>query len=432
MWHPRARIISLLTLIPARSFAEPIQPEATVWILSATGLLLFIAVPGLALAYGGLVRTRNALSAIFPLFSVTVVVSLAWFGLGYSLAFTHGGDLDTMIGGFKRAFLMGLTIEDGIRGVPESVYVMNQMAYAIIAPCIMVGSLVERMKVSALIGFTLLWSLLVYCPIAHWAWGSGWLNALGLVDFSGGLVVHTAAGIGGLTGAWLLGPRKGFPDSLTPPHNLPLCAIGIGFIWVGWHGFAPGHDLLTNGEAGLALLNTHIAGTAASLTWMGIEWYRLGKPSALGIMTGVLAGLGVISSGAGYLTPMGALMSGVVVSLISYPAILWVKAKIEVDDALDVFAIHGLAGITGSLSVVLFSHPLFGGHGLPGLNGFFGQLMIQFLGTSAVVLWSATLSFGILSLMNRTLGIRVRMDEETRGLDLALHENQAYYISESR
>lgn len=429
----KAGILPLLVLFPIPSAAAGvIDPASTAWILSATGLLLFLTVPGLALFYGGLVRTRNALSAIFPCFAIAALVSILWLVGGYSLAFTSAGDLSCLIGGLSRFFLRGLSFEKTIHGVPESVFAMYQLAFAIFAPTLIVGSLVERVKLPALLLFASLWSLLVYVPVAHWIWGGGWLQELGVLDFSGGIVIHAASGVGALTGAWLLGPRRGFPSNLTPPHNLTLCAGGIGMVWVGWHGFAPGHELAANGLAGIALLNTHIAGTVASLTWMGIEWYRLGKPTLLGIATGLIAGLGIISSGAGYLTPIGAFFSGIVAGCIGFPAIQWIKHRLEIDDALDIFAIHGLSGIAGALLTALLMSPSLGSQGHLNDPDIFTQLGIQLIAIASVVIWSGTLSHAILSLLDKTIGLRVTPDEETEGLDLTSHQSQAYHLTGGR
>lgn len=431
--HTRTKIqaITLFGLFPSFAVAEAINPAATAWTLTATGLLLFLTVPGLALFYGGLVRTRNALSAIFPCFAIAALISILWIVLGYSLAFTSAEELSPLIGGLSRLFLNGLSIETASHGVPESVFAMYQLAFAIFAPTLMVGSLVERIKLPVLLLYSTLWSLLVYIPVVHWIWGGGWLQKMGVLDFSGGIVIHTASGVGALTGAWMLGPRRGFPNSLTPPHNLTLCAAGTGMIWVGWHGFAPGHELATNGFAGLSMLNTHIAGTVASLTWMGIEWYRLGRPTFLGIATGLIAGLGIISAGAGYLTPTGAFLSGILAGCIGIPAIQWIKNRLEIDDALDIFAVHGLSGIAGALITAVLSSPSLGGMGLTQGQDLFTQLGITLIAITSVVIWSATLSQGILTLLDKTIGLRVTPDEETEGLDLASHQSQAYHRSDS-
>lgn len=424
--------ILFLCLISPPSAAEAINSASTSWILTATGLLLFVTIPGLALFYGGLVRTRNALSAIFPCFAIAALVSILWLVCGYSLAFTSSGDPSFFIGGFSRIFLRGLSIENTTHGVPESVFAMYQLAFAIFAPTLIVGSLVERVKLPALLLFALLWSLLVYTPIAHWIWGGGWLQDLGVLDFSGGIVIHAASGVGALTSAWVLGPRRGFPSSLTPPHNLTLCAAGTGMVWVGWHGFAPGHELATNGLAGIAMLNTHIAGTVASLTWMGIEWYRQGRPTFLGIATGLIAGLGIISSGAGYLTPTSACLCGILAGCIGIPAIQWIKVRLEVDDALDIFAVHGLSGIAGALLTALLVSPSAVEQGHLNDQDFFTRLGIQLIAITSVMIWSGTLSHAILTLLDKTIVLRVTPDEETEGLDLVSHQSQAYHLTDGR
>ena len=404
----------------------------TAWILSSSGLILFVSIPGFALFLAGLVKARNTLSVLFPCFAVATLVSLIWFAFGYSWTFTVGSNLNPLIGGSQRLLLRGLSEAPPYHGVPESVFVAYQMAYAMLAPCLLIGSLVERVRLGPLMILGALWTLTVYIPLTHWIWGGGWLQGIGAIDYAGGLVVHGAGGTAGLTAAWLLGPRRGFPNALSPPHNRTLCAMGAGMVWVGWHGFAPGHTLEMGGEAGMAMLNTHIAGTVASLTWMALDWIRLGKPTLLGIITGLLAGLGMVSAGAGHLSPGGAFITGILASLISQPAIHWIRQRLEIDDALDIFAVHGLTGLVGAITVVFLSWEGLGTGPIALPSPWLHQMGAQLAAACAVLLYSAGLTHGLFLAIDRWMPLRVEADEEMEGLDLTELKSQAYHFDDKR
>lgn len=418
-------------VLPLSLFADEgggLNPADTAWILTSTGLVLFMTVPGLALFYGGLVRTKNVLSVLVQCFAVTSLVSVLWMMGGYSLALTGGDDLQPWIGGTERLFLRGLDAQALIGSLPESVFCMYHLSFAVFAPALMIGGVVERMRFASLLLFTGLWMLLVYVPVCHWLWGGGWLSQLGAVDFAGGIVVHTTAGAATLTAAWLLGPRRGYPGTLVPPHNLTLTATGAGILWVGWHGFSAGSALMANGAAGLAMLTTHIAATAGALVWMGVEWIRYGRPTLLGIATGLIAGLGIVSPVAGFIGPFGALLLGVVAGTVCFFAIGAVKRSLGIDDALDVFPVHGVGGMIGALLLPLLSLSALGGAGLPGGHSLFEQTGIQAVAVIASAGWSVLMSLGILKWVDAWIGLRVTTDEETEGLDLSSHNGKGYHF----
>lgn len=422
-------VLMVLLLTASRmTVADEINSADTAWILTSTGLVLFMTVPGLALLYGGLVRTKNVLSVLVQCFAVTSLVSILWMIGGYSLALTDGGDLQNWLGGTSRLFLWGLNAESLSANLPEAVFCMYHLTFAVFAPALMIGGLVERMKFSAILWFTAIWTLLVYVPICHWIWGGGWLAQLGVIDFAGGIVVHTTAGIAALTGAWLVGPRRGFPATLMPPHNLTLSAAGAGILWVGWHGFSAGSALMANGAAGIAMLTTHIAATAGALVWMAVEWRYYGKPTLLGLITGMIAGLGIISPAAGFVGPAGALFMGTVAGFVCFFAIHWIKRKLAIDDALDVFPVHGVGGMIGSLLTAPLALTVLGGSGLPTELNVFNQIAIQILAVGVALLWSGGVSYLGLKLLDRVLGLRVNVDEETEGLDIALHNGKGYHL----
>ena len=416
-------------LIPATAVrADELNSADTAWILTSTGLVLFMTVPGLALFYGGLVRTKNVLSVLVQCFAVTSLVSVLWMVAGYSLALTDGGSLQFWLGGSSRLFLLGLDAESLTGNLPEAVFCMYHLTFAVFAPALIIGGLVERMKFSAVLGFTTFWTLLVYIPVCHWMWGGGWLAGIGAVDFAGGIVVHTTAGTAALTAAWLVGPRRGFPHALTPPHNLTLSAAGAGILWVGWHGFSAGSALMANGAAGMAMLTTHIAATVGALVWMAVEWLKFGRPTLLGILTGMIAGLGIISPAAGFVGPLGAMIMGAVAGFVCFFAIHWIKRKLAIDDALDVFPVHGVGGMLGSLLTAFFAAEALGGGGLPTGLGIVSQFGAQALAVAVALAWSGIVSFLCLKLMDRLVGLRVATDEETEGLDISLHNGKGYYL----
>ena len=421
-------VFALLLHLSGMASADELNSADTAWILTSTGLVLFMTVPGLALLYGGLVRTKNVLSVLVQCFAVTSLVSILWMVAGYSLALTETEGESPFIGGWSRLFLLGLNANSLTGNLPESVFCMYHLTFAVFAPALMIGGFVERMKFSATLWFTLFWTLLVYVPVCHWIWGGGWLAQWGVIDFAGGIVVHTTAGIGALTAAWLVGPRRGFPNTLMPPHNLTLTAAGAGILWVGWHGFSAGSALMANGAAGVAMLTTHIAATAGALVWMAVEWMRFGRPTLLGVVTGMIAGLGIISPAAGFVGPLGALLMGVMAGFICFFAIHWIKRKLVIDDALDVFPVHGIGGMIGSLLTAPLAAEALGGSGLPTGLGVWQQTAVQAGGVGVALLWSGAVSYVVLKLIGRLTGLRVSADEETEGLDLSSHNGKGYHL----
>jgi Amt family ammonium transporter len=417
-----------LLLAASSAWADELNSADTAWILTSTGLVLFMTVPGLALLYGGLVRTKNVLSVLVQCFAVTSLVSILWMIAGYSLALTENGPWQPVLGGASRFFLWGLTAESLTGNLPESVFCMYHLTFAIFAPALMIGGFVERMKFSATLWFTLFWTLLVYVPVCHWMWGGGWLAQLGAVDFAGGVVVHTTAGVAALTAAWMVGARRGFPNTLMPPHNLTLTAAGAGILWVGWHGFSAGSALMANGAAGIAMLTTHIAATVGALVWMAVEWLRFGRPTLLGVVTGMIAGLGIISPAAGFVGPFGALAMGAVAGLVCFFAIHWIKRKLGIDDALDVFPVHGVGGMLGTLLTAPFAAEMLGGAGIPTGLGIGRQLGVQAVAVAVALVWSGAVSLLILKGLDRVIGLRVTPDEETEGLDISAHNGKGYYL----
>lgn len=417
----------LLSTFPHASYADEFNAADTAWILTATGMVLFMTVPGVALFYGGLVRTKNVLSVLMQCFAITTVVSLLWIVIGYSLALTDGGPLQSYLGGINRLLLHGLEPATLRGNLPEAVFSMYHLTFAIFAPALLVGGIAERMNFKALLWFTGLWSLLVYVPVCHWIWGEGWLAQLGVMDFAGGIVVHATAGTAALVAAFLLGPRQGFPKAPVTPHNLTMTATGAGILWVGWHGFSAGSALMASGSAAMAMLNTHIGATAGAFVWMVIEWTRYGKPTLLGVITGMIAGLGMISPGAGYIGPIGALIIGCIAGATCLFAIDLVKRHLHIDDALDVFPVHGVGGILGAILTGVFAAETLGGN-MPNDAGIFRQVSLQLLGVGTAILWSGFISFIILSLLKQLIGLRVSLDEEHEGLDVSLHNGTGYNL----
>ncbi|MDP1772461.1 MAG: ammonium transporter [Methylobacter sp.] len=419
----------LLTLLgtPALVFADDeLNSADTAWILTSAGLVLFMTLPGLALFYGGLVRSKNVLSVIMACFSITSLISLVWAVAGYSLALTNGGPWQSIIGGVSQLFLINMDADKLVGNLPESVFAMYHMTFAIFAPALIVGALVERVKFFPLLLFCALWELLVYVPICHWIWGNGWLAELGVMDFAGGIVVHGSAGIAALVGAIIIGPRKGFPRSPLMPHNLTMTAMGAGILWVGWHGFSAGSALMANGSAGMAMLSTHLCASSASITWIVMDWLKFGKPSVLGAMTGMVAGLGMIASGAGFVSPFGALIIGIVAGVACFYSIHLIKQRLVIDDALDVFPVHGVSGILGAALTGIFADVSFGGIGIVSEQGILNQLLIQLFGIAVIVIWSGLVSYLLFKLIEKFIGIRVNQEAETNGLDINQHDQQGY------
>ena len=409
--------------------AEPVTIDTgdTAWLLTATVLVLFMTIPGLAFFYGGLVRSKNALSILMQCFAITCLVSVLWFACGYGLAFGNGGRLQSWIG-LGHWFLQDVTRESVSGTVPESVFLMFQMTFAIITPALVIGSFAERMRFSAVLGFSALWLLLVYAPVCHWVWGGGWLMEMGLLDYAGGTVVHINAGVAALVAAVMLGRRHGFPETAMAPHNMTLTVAGAAMLWVGWFGFNAGSALAANGNAGMTMLVTHLSAAAGSLAWMTIEWIRYGKPSVLGIVTGMVAGLGTITPASGFVSPSGALVVGVLAGTICYFSTQFIKRKLKIDDSLDVFPVHGVGGILGTLLAGVFVSADLGGVGYREGVTMMEQVGVQLLGIVATIAWCAILTYLILKVLDVVAGLRVNAEDETEGLDLSDHGERAYTL----
>ncbi len=409
--------------------AEGIDSGDTAWMLTATALVLFMTVPGLALFYAGMVRSKNVLSVMMQCFAISSLMTVLWIAYGYSLAFEPGGGMNAMIGGLGKAFLAGVDLDAMSGTIPETVFVTFQMTFAIITPALIVGAFAERMKFSAMLWFMGLWFTLVYLPVCHWVWGGGWLGSWGVLDFAGGTVVHINAGVAGLVAALVLGKRKGFPITAMPPHNLTLTVIGAAMLWVGWFGFNAGSELAADGTAGMAMLVTQIATGAAALAWMFSEWISHGKPSVLGIASGVVAGLVAITPACGSVGPMGALAIGFASGVGCFFTATRMKRAFGYDDSLDVFGVHAAGGIIGAMLTGVFSATVFGGTGLgEGNEGIGAQLVAQFVGVVATAIYTGILSYGILKILDNLIGLRVSEEQEVEGLDTALHDERGYIL----
>jgi ammonium transporter, Amt family len=428
--HHKKRIAAVAAAsLPACALAQDVlNPGDTAWLLTSTALVLFMTIPGLSLFYAGLVRAKNVLSVLMQCFAITCLASLLWIMYAYSLAFADGGAVDGVIGGLSKLFLSGVT-RDSLQGtIPETVFVMFQLTFAVITPALVVGGFAERMRFSAMLWFSALWLTFVYVPVCHWVWGGGWLSQLGVLDFAGGLVVHITAGVAALIAAIVLGHRKGFPETPMPPHNLTITVAGAGMLWVGWFGFNAGSAVAANGSAGMAMLVTHISAAAASLAWMTMEWLRFGKPSVLGIVTGMVAGLGTITPASGFVGPLGALVIGLCAGVACFLATNAVKRRLKIDDSLDVFPVHGVGGMLGTLLAGVFVAASLGGVGLVEGRTLIAQLGVQLVGIISVVAWTLAVSFVILKLIDRFVGLRVPEAEETEGLDITQHEEKGYSL----
>jgi len=415
-----------LLFSPGLALANTLNQANTAWVLTSTALVLFMTIPGLSLFYAGLVRSKNVLSVLMQCFAITCLVSILWLVGVYSLIFSDGGDLQQIIGGFSKAFLPDLTTSALVGDIPETVYFMFQMTFAIITPALIVGAFAERMRFSAMLWFSGLWLCLVYLPVCHWMWGGGWLAQLGAMDFAGGIVIHVSAGVAALVSALVIGKRKGFPNTAMPPHNMTMVVTGAGMLWVGWFGFNAGSALTSDGRAGMAMLVTHIGAASGALTWMTIEWLRFGKPSVLGIVTGMVAGLGTITPASGFVGPAGALVIGVTAGVVCFYATQYFKRTLKIDDALDVFPVHGVGGVTGSLLTGVFAASNMGGLGLAEGVSIPHQVGIQALAIVVTAVWSGVFSYLILKVLDKWLGLRVSSDEEVEGLDNVLHEETGY------
>jgi Amt family ammonium transporter len=417
----------LLAMLPSMAHADELNVGDTAWILTSTVLVLFMTIPGLAMFYAGLVRSKNVLSVLMQCFAITCMVSLLWLVFVYGLAFGDGGSMNKWVGGFDQLMLANVTRDSMSGSIPESVFSMFQLTFAIITPALIVGAFAERMKFSAMLWFSALWLIVVYAPVTHWVWGGGWLQEMGLLDFAGGTVVHVNAGAAALVAALVLGPRKGFPGTAMPPHNLTMTVAGAAMLWVGWFGFNAGSALAANGDAGMAMLVTHISAAAGSLAWMTMEWVRHGKPSVLGIVTGMVAGLGTITPASGFVGPAGALIIGLSAGVICYLATSLFKRVLHIDDSLDVFPVHGVGGILGTLFAGVFVGTL-GGAGLAEGMTMGSQVWVQFVGVVATFVYCTVLSWVLLKLIDVVIGLRVTRDEETEGLDIVLHDETGYNI----
>jgi ammonium transporter, Amt family len=402
-----------------------IDTGSTAWVLTASALVLFMTLPGLALFYGGLLRARNLLSILMHCFAICCVVSLIWALFGYSLAFGPGGGL---IGDFSKAFLAGLGPISAPK-LPEIAFALFQMTFAIITPALIVGAFPERVRFSFVLWFSGLWLILVYLPVAHIVWGGGWAARAHVFDFAGGIVVHTTAGVSALMAAILIGPRTGFPQHLIQPHSPGMTMAGAGMLWVGWFGFNGGSALAANGNAAYAIMATHLAAATAALTWMAIEWLRIGKPTSIGLVTGAVAGLATITPASGYVGPMGAIALGAVGGTVCFFATNLVKQRFRIDDTLDVFAVHGIGGIAGSILVAILAMPALGGVGYAVGMTVESQLVVQIVTVAGVALWSLVATFILVKLIGAMTRPRVSREQEIEGLDVVTHGERAYDLS---
>lgn len=424
----RAALV-LLLLSPLMAHADELNGANTAWIITATALVLFMTIPGLSLFYAGLVRVKNSLSVLMQCFAITCAASLIWMICGYSLAFGDGGSANAWIGSLSN-FMLGNVMEDSLSGdIPESVFAMFQMTFAIITPALIVGAFAERMRFSAVLIFSCIWLLAVYVPVTHWVWGGGWLGEMGLLDFAGGTVVHITAGVGALVAALVIGNRRGFQHQPMMPHNLTMTVAGAGMLWVGWFGFNAGSALAANGDAGMAMLVTHISAATGSLAWMLMEWVKHGKPSVLGIVTGMVAGLGTITPASGFVGPGGALIIGFTAGIVCYFATQLVKLKFKIDDSLDVFPVHGMGGILGTLLAGIFASAelgIFSGQGYAEGMTMTSQFKVQVIGVLSTFVYTAVVTFIILKLVDIMVGLRVDDEQEVQGLDLSQHDERGY------
>lgn len=418
----------MLLLLPVIAQADTLDSGDTAWILTSTALVLFMTLPGLALFYGGLVRAKNVLSVLVQCFVIACVVSVLWVIYGYSLSFGDGGSMNAWIGGLDNAFLANVTRESLSGTLPESVFVMFQMTFAIITPALIIGGFAERMKFSSMLVFSIIWVSVVYFPVCHWVWGGGWLAEMGLLDFAGGTVVHITAGVAALVAALVLGNRNGFQTAPMMPHNMTMTVTGAGMLWVGWFGFNGGSAVAANGDAGMAMLVTHVSAACGALTWAAMEWIRYGKPSALSTVTGLVAGLGTITPASGFVGPMGALVIGISAGIVCFYCTHFIKQKLHIDDSLDVFPVHGVGGILGTLLAGIFVSAGLGGAGFADGMNMGSQLGVQLTGVVATLVFTAVVTFVILKLVDATLGLRVSDEDETQGLDITQHEERGYIL----
>ena len=419
----KSLLITFFTFLSSPALAE-VNNGDTAWILTSTALVLFMTLPGLALFYAGLVSSKNVVSVLMQHFALACVVSIIWVVLGYSLAFSPG---NAWIGDLSNLFMKSIKIDSVSGTIPESLFATFQMTFAIITPALIIGAFVERIKFSAMLIFISLWVIIVYSPVTHWVWGGGILSSWGTMDFAGGIVVHATAGTAALVTALTLGKRRGFPKSITPPHSPILTMIGGAMLWIGWFGFNGGSALGANGSAGMAMLVTHISAATASLVWMFIEWRRFGKPSLIGIVTGMVAGLATITPASGYIGVPGALILGFFGGLFCYLAVDYIRGNLKIDDSLDVFAVHGVGGILGSLLVAFLATPTFSGLGLPDGQTASSQFIVQLKAVALTVVWTTVFTYLILKITSFIVPLRVDEEEEIEGLDLRSHGEKGYH-----
>jgi len=418
-------------LIAASLFASPvfaadsaIDSGDTAWILTATALVLFMTLPGLALFYAGLVQSKNIVSVLMHHFAIAALMSILWVIAGYSLAFSGDG---AWVGDLANSFMSNITLDSASGTIPESVFAAFQMTFAIITPALVIGAYVERMKFAAILLFSAIWLLAVYAPVTHWVWGGGIMAEWGVLDFAGGIVVHATAGTAALVCALVVGKRRSFPTSVQPPHSPVLTMIGASMLWIGWFGFNGGSALGAGNSAGMALLVTHIAAATASLVWMFIEWFRFGRPSLVGIVTGMVAGLATVTPASGFIGVPGGLILGLAGGVACYVAVDLIRVRLKIDDSLDVFAVHGVGGILGSLLVAYLALPAFGGLGLADGVTAGSQFMVQLSSVAITVLWTGIASYVILTVIGAMIGLRVDQQDEIEGLDLSQHGERGYH-----
>ena len=432
MQFPFSAIMRLGTgLIAASLFASPvfgadsaIDSGDTAWTLTATALVLFMTLPGLALFYAGLVQSKNIVSVLMHHFAIAALMSILWVIAGYSLAFSGDG---AWVGDLANSFMSNITLDSASGTIPESVFAAFQMTFAIITPALVIGAYVERMKFAAILLFSAIWLLAVYAPVTHWVWGGGIMAEWGVLDFAGGIVVHATAGTAALVCALVVGKRRGFPTSVQPPHSPVLTMIGASMLWIGWFGFNGGSALGAGNSAGMALLVTHIAAATASLVWMFIEWFRFGRPSLVGIVTGMVAGLATVTPASGFIGVPGGLILGLAGGVACYVAVDLIRVRLKIDDSLDVFAVHGVGGILGSLLVAYLALPAFGGLGLADGVTAGSQFMVQLSSVAITVLWTGIASYVILTVIGAMIGLRVDQQDEIEGLDLSQHGERGYH-----
>ncbi|WP_348761979.1 ammonium transporter [uncultured Salinisphaera sp.] len=430
-FSPGLRLLVFLaaSLVAGSAWAQgpAIDKADTAWVMVSTALVLFMTLPGLALFYGGLVRSRNVLSVLMQCFAICAVASLLWFAVGYSLAFSGNG---AFIGDLSRVFLMGIGRDDVNGTIPSLLFVLYQMTFAVITPALIIGGFAERLRFSALLWFSSLWLLLVYVPVVHWVWGGGWLGEMGMLDFAGGTVVHITAGVAALVGAVVLGPRAGFQKRAMAPHNLTMTVSGAGMLWVGWFGFNGGSALAANSQGVTAMLVTHLAAAGGCVAWMASEWIRFGKPSVLGIVTGMVAGLGTITPASGFVGPAGGIVIGLAAGWVCFVATLFVERTLRIDDSLDVFPVHGVGGMLGTILAGVFAATTLGpfsGYGLSdAVSGIGGQLGVQFIGLIVVTAYTAVVTWVLLKIIGAVVGLRIGAEQEDIGLDITEHEERGY------